>query len=956
MQEDGGMKADNRYPDDASEMRRLWIMTVLAFLCVSAVAALVIIFAEHSRLSAERARAEAAAQTYLSAIAERIDRAMSATYALASLVREGNGKVRNFDSIAREMLRLYPGVDSLQLAPDGVVTFVVPLAGNEKAIGHDLLKDPIRTKEAFLARSTRELTLAGPFPLIQGGQGAVGRLPVFLSDGSGAERFWGFTSVLIRFPDVLAGAPQEPLKESGYGFILWRLHPDSGRRDIISASSGQPLADPVEKAVRVPNGQWILSVAPISGWGNPGTLILQAALGFLFSVTVASLVHVVLRQPVILRRDIAERTRELEHSRAMIRESEQRWQFALEGAGDGVWDWNLRTNDIFFSRQWKAMLGFAEHEITDSFSEWEHRIHPDDHEYAEAAVRDYLEGRTPVYNSEHRLLCKDGSYKWILDRGKIISRDEEGRPLRFIGTHSDITGRKEMEMALHREKNFIEAIMDSIPGMLYVYDEQGHIVRWNKKHEEMTGYSSEELSRMHILDWYKGDDEAIAYIRERIQKALDEGYADAEANLQRKDGTKIPMYFTAVPMTVAGRTYFLGIGIDVSQRKKAEEEKDKLAAQLLQAQKMEAVGRLAGGVAHDFNNMLAVMFIALELIKMNMPDNDPLLHHLQQIERAAMRSRDIARQLLAFSRQQIIAPRAIALNGIIAETEKNIIRLIGEDIDVRFLPGTDLANILIDPTQIDQILINLALNARDAMPHGGALTIETANAELDEAYCRQHGDCRPGRYVRLSVSDEGTGMDREMLDTIFEPFFTTKEVGKGTGLGLAMVYGVMKQNNGFLNVYSEVGKGTTFNLYFPSTDVAEQRIEDSDPATPPQGSGTILLVEDDAMLRRVTKTTLETLGYGVADAATPAEALDMVQNGTTNYGLLLTDVVMPGMNGKQLSEKIRVLCPGIRVLFMSGYTENSIVHRGVLDAGLNFIQKPFSIKSLARKIQDVLNG
>lgn len=955
MQEDGGMKAGECYRGDTCGMGRLWVMTVLAFLCVSVVAALVITIAERSRTAAERARAEAAVQTYHSAIAERIDRAMSATYALAALVREGNGKVGNFDSIAREMLSLYPGVDSLQLAPDGVVTFVVPLAGNEKAIGHDLLKDPVRNKEAFLARSTRELTLAGPFSLIQGGKGAVGRLPVFLSDGAGAERFWGFTSVLIRFPDVLAGAPQEPLKESGYGFVLWRLHPDTGKQEII-ASSGQSLADPVEKAVKVPNGQWILSVAPISGWGNPGTLMFQAALGFLFSVTVASLVHVVLRQPIILRRDIAERTRELEYSRAMIEESEQRWQFALEGAGDGVWDWNLVTNEIFYSRQWKAMLGFAEDEISNSFSEWENRVHPDDREYAEAAVQDYLEGRTSVYSSEHRLLCKDGSYKWILDRGTIISRDEEGRPLRFIGTHTDITGRKEMEMTLHREKNFIEAVMDSIPGMLYVYDEQGHIIRWNRKHEEMTGYSSEELSRMHILDWYKGDEEAIAYIKERIQKALDEGYADAEADLQRKDGTKIPMYFTAVPMTVGGRTYFLGIGIDVTQRKKAEKEKDKLAAQLLQAQKMEAVGRLAGGVAHDFNNMLAVMFIALELIRMNMSDNDPLLHHLQQIERAAMRSRDIARQLLAFSRQQIIAPRAVALNEVIAETEKTIIRLIGEDIDVRFVPGSDLANILIDPTQIDQILINLALNARDAMPHGGALTIETANAEFDETYCRQHDDCSPGRYVRLSVSDEGTGMDKEMLDTIFEPFFTTKEVGKGTGLGLAMVYGVMKQNDGFLNVYSEIGKGTTFNLYFPSTDIPEQRIEDSDSATPPQGSGTILLVEDDAMLRRVTKTTLETLGYGVAAAATPAEAMDIVQNGTTRYGLLLTDVVMPGMNGKQLSEKICEMCPGIRVLFMSGYTENTIVHRGVLDAGLNFIQKPFSIKSLARKIQDVLNG
>lgn len=943
-------------PDDPSTSRRIWLITAISFLGAVLLAAALIIYFEQHRLATDRARAETAGKTYLLAIGERLDRALSATYALAALVRQGGGRIENFDPIAREMLLLYPGAASLQLAPNGIVSAIVPLAGNEKAIGHDLLKDPARTKEAFLARDTRQLTLAGPFPLVQGGRGAVGRLPVFLADDSGQERFWGFTIVLVRFPEILAGEHEAQLRDSGFSFELWRRHPDSGKMEILATSSEGPLSDPVEVKLNVPNGAWFLSVMPTNGWYRSSpTFARGIVFALLFSVLVAAIVNIVLRQPVILRREVMIRTRELERARAVLEESEQRWQFALEGAGDGVWDWNVRTNTVFFSRQWKAMLGYEEHEIKDDLSEWDKRLHPDDRNATYAAIEGYFSGKTQTYINEHRLLCKDGTYKWILDRGEIIARDEDGKPLRVIGTHTDITERKEMELAMLREKSFLEAVMDSVPGMLYVYDDQGQLVRWNRQHEVITGYSSEELSRMHLLDWYKGDEPTIAYISQRVEYAMQHGFADAEANLQKKDGTTIPMYFTAVPVTISGESYFIGIGIDISTRRRAEEEKEQLAAQLVQAQKMESVGRLAGGVAHDFNNMLAVIFISIELIRMQLAQADPLLEHLEQIERAATRARDVTRQLLAFSRKQIIEPKIVFLNEIIAESEKSIIRLIGEDVEVHFFPGEDLLPILIDPAQVDQVLINLALNARDAMPDGGKLTIETAGAEFDEAYCRMHSDTKPGRYVRLSISDEGCGMDEVTLSNIFEPFFTTKEVGKGTGLGLAMVYGVMKQNDGFVNVYSETGRGTTFNLYFPCVQDSAQLAVETVIDAPIRGAGRVLLVEDDAMLCRATCSTLETLGYEVTALATPAEAIREIEARDCGYALLLTDVVMPGMNGKQLSEKLQVLCPDMKVLFMSGYTENTIVHRGVLDSGLNFIQKPFSIHALSRKIHDILS-
>ncbi|NLI30820.1 MAG: response regulator, partial [Nitrospiraceae bacterium] len=369
---------------------------------------------------------------------------------------------------------------------------------------------------------------------------------------------------------------------------------------------------------------------------------------------------------------------------------------------------------------------------------------------------------------------------------------------------------------------------------------------------------------------------------------------------------------------------------------------------------MESVGRLAGGVAHDFNNMLAVIFISLELARMRLRPDDPAHEQLQEIEKAATRSRDITRQLLAFSRKQMIAPKACNLNDLIADLEKSLTRLIGEDIELRFYPGQDLGLINIDPSQIDQILVNLAVNARDAMPHGGKLTITTANVSFDEDYCREHAGARPGRYVQLSVTDDGVGMSAETRSHLFEPFFTTKEVGKGTGLGLAMIYGIIRQNEGFINVYSELGHGTSFKLYFPRMEEREGAVELPEPMPPERGAGRIMLVEDDEILCRVTRATLETLGYEVTTAHSPAEALDLFEHESRGYALLLTDVVMPGMNGRELAYRLAAKCPGMRVIFMSGYTSDAVVHRGVLEEGVHFIQKPFSVRALASKIQQVL--
>jgi two-component system, cell cycle sensor histidine kinase and response regulator CckA len=373
---------------------------------------------------------------------------------------------------------------------------------------------------------------------------------------------------------------------------------------------------------------------------------------------------------------------------------------------------------------------------------------------------------------------------------------------------------------------------------------------------------------------------------------------------------------------------------------------------------MESVGRLAGGVAHDFNNMLNVILGHTELALDDLPGNSPLRDDLDEIRKAAERSANLTRQLLAFARKQTVEPRILDLNETITSMLKMLQRLIGEDIDLLWKPGARLALVRIDPGQVDQVLANLVVNARDAIGHqNGKVTIETANARFDEEYCADHAGFTPGEYVMLAVSDDGCGMDEETRANIFEPFFTTKATGQGTGLGLATIYGITKQNDGFVNVYSEPGKGSTFRIYIPALG-AESRQEDGASTlntAPVGGNENILIVEDEAAILNMARAMLTPLGYNILTASTPSEALRVARDCECKIDLVITDVVMPEMNGRDLAEQMQALYPGLKNLFMSGYTANVIAHQGVLDKGVNFIQKPFSQKDLAEKVRKVLD-
>jgi nitrogen-specific signal transduction histidine kinase/CheY-like chemotaxis protein len=382
-----------------------------------------------------------------------------------------------------------------------------------------------------------------------------------------------------------------------------------------------------------------------------------------------------------------------------------------------------------------------------------------------------------------------------------------------------------------------------------------------------------------------------------------------------------------------------------------------LEDRLRQSQKMEAVGRLAGGVAHDFNNLLTVILGYTQLLMDGLPPGSRMAEGTAQIKSAADRAAGITRQLLAFSRKQVRSPRLIDLNNVMLNLDTMLRRLIGEDIEVFTVPATDLGTVKADPGQIEQVLMNLALNARDAMPNGGKLTLETSNIQLDETYAHEHQPVEPGRYVMLAVSDTGVGMSPETLAHIFEPFYTTKEPGKGTGLGLSTVYGVVKASGGYVWVYSELGQGTTFKIYLPRVDQPAQPLSgENRPSGIQRGTETILLVEDDPQLNQLASSVLAHCGYRVLTAANPEEGLAVCRNHPHEIHLLVTDVVMPKMNGRQLAEEVARIRPSVKLLYVSGYTSNAIVHYGVLDAGLWFLPKPFSLAALVAKVREVLDA
>lgn len=576
-------------------------------------------------------------------------------------------------------------------------------------------------------------------------------------------------------------------------------------------------------------------------------------------------------------------------------------------------------------------------------------IHEEDQPKVRAALRALTESPGARALVAYRVHQRDGSWIWLEASGQNLFDTPEVRAL--VIQVRDITRHKLEELHLQRMSNILLESQKVSHFGSFEYVAATQETSWSEEEFCIYGLdpaqgspSYEQLLRQHIHP----DDAALLDRTFRAAFAT-QGVYELEHRIVRPDGTVRIVHDIAHPyFDNDGKLYkYIGTTHDVTERRELE-------AQLTQVQKMESIGQLAGGIAHDFNNLLIPIMGYAELAKASASDEERN-DHLEQVIEAATRAASLTHQILAFSRKQILQPHVHDLNDIIRKFESMARRIIGEDIELRTFLEPDLYRVSVDRGQIEQILLNLVINARDALPRGGRLTLETTNVYLDEAYVAKHKAAHAsGHYAMLAVSDSGCGMDAATQERIFEPFFTTKQRGRGTGLGLATVFGIVNQHRGSIWVYSELDKGTTFKIYLPRAQGAVQAVEATSSEGVARATGTILVVEDEDLVRRIVCETLEATGYQVIEARGPQEALRFTTGAKARIDLLLTDVVMPGMNGRELYQKLEAIQPELRVLFTSGYTDNVIVHHGVLDPGLNFLQKPFTLQGLREKVRESL--
>ncbi len=668
-------------------------------------------------------------------------------------------------------------------------------------------------------------------------------------------------------------------------------------------------------------------------------------------------------------REVAER-KEAEEA---LRESERKYRELVEHANSIILRWNRDADITFMNEFGLRFFGYEEQELLGRNVMETIVPHTETGgRDLRSLMRNITEDPITFEQSINENVLRDGSRVWIAWTNKSVL-DERGDLVEVLSIGTDITESIRAEEALRSERQFLLDIIDLLPDATFVIDTDLRVAAWNRAAETMTGVKREALlgkgnyeyavpfygePRPMLVDILNAPDEACEKFFSNIARSGE--IVSAEAYIPGlNNGCGAHLWSVAAPLydSSGKSTGAIEVIRDVTELKRAEAENAQLQAQLLQAQKMEAVGTLAGGVAHDSNNMLGVILGHTQLAMTQCEPTQTIYASLKTIEQAAYRSADIIRQLLAFARKQTARPRVLNLNDTVGGMLKMLERLIGEDIESEWLPGKDLWSVKIDPSQIDQILANLCVNARDAIDGVGKVTVETKNIVFDQTYCDAHHEMTAGDYVMLAVSDSGCGMDTQLIDHIFEPFYTTKEPGRGTGLGLSTVYGIVKQNNGFINVYSEPGAGSTFKIYFPKVGAEAKSTATIPVEEIEKGMGeTVLLVEDDALILDMARAMLEHLGYKVLTASTPGEGLLLARENAGLIQLLITDVVMPEMNGREMARLICTANPGLKCLFASGYTADVIAHRGILDDGVNFLQKPYSMKALASKVREILAG
>lgn len=666
---------------------------------------------------------------------------------------------------------------------------------------------------------------------------------------------------------------------------------------------------------------------------------------FPVEVTLAQLEISGRKQLYCVWRDITER-KQIEEK---LRFSEKRFDLAMQGANDGLWDWNLETDGVYYSPRWFSMLGYDADALPPTLDTWAKFVHPDDKDWVLQHVTDYLENRIASFEVEMRMRHRDGHDVIVLSRASKVLRDSDQKPVRLVGTHVDITDRKQRQAQLEASREKFSTLFNSSSDGIFILDMQGSFIDINKTAHERLGYSKEEMLKMKLIEL--DPPEFAARVPERLEQIFSKGMATFESAHYRKDGSIMPVEINARIIELDGEEVFFSVIRDISDRKMLEE-------QLRHSQKMEAIGTLVGGIAHDFNNMLAAIQANIYMAKKQMQDHPVATDRLANIEQLSKRAADVVQQLLTFARKDIVEMSVFNLNAFMEEGYKLINAAITENIDHQTVICNEKLSIRGDATQLQQAMMNLMNNAVDAVadvPHPVIRCI-LAPFESDEAFKQRHPELQEERFACITVKDNGHGIPDGQLDKVFEPFFTTKDIGKGSGLGLAMLYGAVQTHGGVVEVESDMSSGTSFHVYFPLSDhQAEIEIEQQMPDTKVHGE-TILLVDDEQDVLSTTSEVLTSMGYHVLEAVDGAEALDLFKSEMGRINIIITDVVMPRMSGTELLNSVRLLDKKLPVILATGYDKSHLQGDNIQQKSCQVINKPFDFDDLSRSIQLMLKS
>jgi PAS domain S-box-containing protein len=849
------------------------------------------------------------------------------------------------------------------------LAFAAPAAGFEEGVlGLDLAAWPENQAALERARDGGQPAMSDRLALLRsgGGPGFMIFMPVY-RDGrvpaSAPEReqaLTGFIAMSFR-PDLMMSALLGSALSERMSLEIYDADEPAAARLLYDRDPDwNPTGRGRELSRMVPLGfggrTWTLRLTTRPPFHTvPGRLVPYWVLGSGLLISVLAFVITLLQTRALVKaRRLGE---EVQAAERRMRQANERFELAASAVISAIYDRNLDNGTVAWTPGLGEMCGYLPDEISSTAEWWRDRVHPDDRPRVEEELVRAVAGNRD-FVAEYRFRARDGRYLDILDRGRLV-RDAAGRPVRMVGSMIDVSERKRAEAVLRaseaRHRAVLESALDAFVGM----DHEGRITEFNPAAERLFGRRRDEVLGLEL---------ASVIIPPAFRKAHRRGLARhlatgqtvviggrLEVSAMRADGREFPVELTVTRAGTEERPAFNAYIRDLTTQKQAEAARSNLEAQLQQSQKMEAIGRLAGGVAHDFNNMLTVISGRALMLLSRLNPGEPMHRDVELIQKTSQRAVALTSQLLAFSRKQVIQPRVLELGPLMAELGPMLQRMIGEDVELSVLPTEGTGRVKVDPSQMQQVVMNLAVNARDAMPRGGRITIGVRDVEVREAVTLGHATLAAGRYVALTVSDSGTGMSRETAAHIFEPFFTTKEQGKGTGLGLSTVYGIVEQSHGRIQVESELGHGTTFTIYLP-------RVQEPVPSGPAADAGrrlrttarTVLVVDDEPEVLELATEILRGVGYRVLQAVDGSSAVEVVRRHDGEIHLLVTDMVMPGMSGRDLAERLRALKSTLPVLYISGYVQDASARAALASEYSAFVAKPFTPELLTDRVRELL--